>query len=63
MNAFGHGGQAINHGSLSLHIGWIEALASDEEETIKSWNGKKAKRLEKVQRALELLYEAAEDDE
>ena len=63
MKPFGAGGSAIDHGSLSHHIGWIEALASDEEATIKSWRGKKAKRLEKVQEAIALLYEAAEEDD
>ena len=63
MNPFGHGGSAIDNGDLSHHIGWLEALAADEVETVKSWSGKKAKRLEKVEQAILLLSQAAEDDE
>lgn len=62
MKPFGNGGAAIDNGDLSHHIGWLEALAADEGETIKSWRGKKAKRLEKVEEAIALLYQAAEDD-
>lgn len=61
MNAFGHGGRSIENGDLAHHVGWIEALASDEEENVRSQRGPKARRLAKVQEALQLLNEALED--
>ncbi len=60
MKPFGHGGSAIEHGGLAHHLGWLEALASDEEENVKSQRGPKARRLAKVQDALQLLNEALE---
>ena len=55
---FGHGGRAIEHGDLEHHLGWIEALARDEESNVRAANGPKAERLKKVEEALELLREA-----
>jgi hypothetical protein len=61
LKKFGHGGTSPQHGSLSLHIGWLEALVSDEEESCPNWDrdSLQGKRLEKVYDAIQLLYEAA----
>ena len=58
---FGHGGRALENGSLSHHIGWLEALASDEEESMgeATTAGPASERLKKVQDAIQLLYDAA----
>lgn len=64
LKPFGAGGSSIQHGDLAHHIGWIEALASDEEENIPaSGRGAKAKRLAKVHDALQLLNEALEAEQ
>lgn len=58
LKPFGHGGSAIEHGDLQHHIGWLEALARDEEQNLPtSGRGPKQKRWELVQDALEILRE------
>lgn len=58
LKPFGHGGSAIEHGDLQHHIGWIEALALDEEDNLPvSGRGAKTKRWERVHDALEILRE------
>jgi hypothetical protein len=59
LRPFGYGGTSIGYGDLAHHIGWIEALATDEEENLStSGRGPKAKRHELVTDALDKLNQA-----
>jgi hypothetical protein len=58
IRPFGHGGSAIEHGGLSHHLGWLEALAEDEEENLTSYDEAKAKRHMLVREAIDLLDRA-----
>lgn len=60
LKPFGDGGQAISRGDLARHVGWIEALANDEEENFSNSRGLKYTRWCKVQDASQLLNEALE---
>ena len=61
LRPFGHGGGTIETGQdLSFLIGYLEALASDEEDNVTRNKGPKARRLELVQDAVAKLYEACE---
>ena len=60
LKSFGAGGTSIENGDLAHHVGWLEALASDEEQNVKSHRGPKGARLAKVQDAIQLLNEALE---
>jgi hypothetical protein len=56
MRRFGADGRAERYGyDLELLIGWLEALQQDEENTMTSFKGPKARRMEKFETALELL--------
>lgn len=62
LKPFGEGKSAREGGySLSFLIGWLEALARDEEENLSPtrFRGPKFKRHELVTEAIELLYQAA----
>lgn len=64
LKPFGAGGTAIDHGDLAHHVGWIEALASDEENNLPdSHRGPKVKRYEKIEDALALLNKALEAEQ
>lgn len=55
---FGYGSHGHSHGySLTLLTGWLEDLADTESGTCPSI-GKRAKRLELVERAVDLLNQA-----
>ena len=61
LRPFGHGGGTIETGhDLSFLIGYLEGLASDEEENVTRHKGPKARRIEMVQDAVEKLYEACD---
>lgn len=60
LRPFGEGGRSIEQGDLALHVGWIEALATEEEENFNDSRGAKYKRWCKVQDAIQLLNEALE---
>ena len=58
---FGANSMADEHGyDLDLLTGWIENLVDQESENIEKLPKKYAKRLEKVEDALQLLTEALE---
>lgn len=63
LKPFGAGGTSIENGDLAHHVGWLEALASDEAETVTSHRGPKGKRLAKVEDAIQLLNEALEAEQ
>lgn len=57
----GHGGTADSGYDLPLLLGHLEGLASDEEETLpSSGNGRKWKRHELVEAAIQNLNDAME---
>lgn len=49
--------------TLNFCIGWLEALADSEEESLKGNKGPKHNRLAKVQDALSILNEAADSED
>jgi hypothetical protein len=59
LRPFAADGRNQDHGDLDHHLGWLEALAHDEEETING-PGPKQRRLDKVLEAIQLLTEASE---
>jgi hypothetical protein len=59
LKPFGEGGLSHRSGyDLPLLVGHMESLVSDEAENIDTWSGRKAKRLEMVEKAIQLLNEA-----
>lgn len=61
LKPFGAGSSTRDMGyTLSFLIGHLDSLVEDESFDLKSDKGPKAKRLEKVEAAKQLLYEAQE---
>ena len=59
LKPFGNGGSTRDWGyDLPLLVGHLEGLARDEEDNVGTTSGAKAKRLERVEEAIQLLNEA-----
>lgn len=61
LKPFGHGGMSFNNGyDLGLLVSHLEGLVSSETEETFSDKGPRAKRLKKVEDALQLLTDVYE---